>query len=153
MNGTPRKFFGRAVVTHADESACLTWPFATVKGYGVIRVAGKLEYVCRLVLGEPPFPGATAAHSCGRGDQGCVNRHHLSWKSQRDNLADRVDHGTLNRGRRNGHAKLSEAQVLIIYNSSARQVDLAATYGVSKSTIRDIRQRRNWSWLTTPEGE
>lgn len=50
--------------------------------------------MCQKAHGDPPSPKHDAAHSCGRGHEGCVNPNHLSWKTKKQNQADRITHGT-----------------------------------------------------------
>lgn len=81
---------------------CLIWPFARGdNGYGSFGRQGKFiythRYICELVKGPPPTPEHQAAHSCGRGHEGCVNPKHLSWKTRAENQLDRREHGTENR--------------------------------------------------------
>lgn len=54
----------------------------------------------------------------------------------------------VNRGRANGRAKLTNRQVLAIFNSDRRQVDLARKYKVSQSMVNKIQTGRAWAWLT-----
>jgi hypothetical protein len=50
--------------------------------------------MCQLAHGDPPTPDHIAAHSCGRGHEGCVNPNHLSWKTYSENELDKRVHGT-----------------------------------------------------------
>lgn len=83
---------------------CLQWPFATAgHGYGQVKI-GKTHYgahriVCEWENGPPPTPEHEAAHSCGNGHKGCVNRRHLSWKTRKENAEDRTLHMQLKIGR------------------------------------------------------
>lgn len=82
---------------HASDE-CLLWPFSRIwNGYGNFQINGRVRYahraMCELVHGAPPV-GYVAAHSCGRGQDGCVNPRHISWKSPADNQLDRRAHGT-----------------------------------------------------------
>lgn len=147
--GEARDFFDFALAY--DGTECLIWPFATVKGYGVMRVDGETVYVCRELLGTPPDEKSIAAHSCGRGQHGCVAKRHVRWTTQKDNIADTLAHGTRNRGVRNGQAKLTAADVLAIRASRKTAPALAAEFGVSHWTIKDIRKRRIWAWLEQGE--
>jgi hypothetical protein len=70
----------------------------------------------------------------------------LRWGTVRENAADTVFHGSL-RGERNPRAKLSVAQVMEIKNRISQgesQSNLAAEYGVSKSTVNAINIGDNW---------
>ncbi|WP_292637037.1 hypothetical protein [Mesorhizobium sp.] len=45
--------------------------------------------VCEEVHGPPPSPDHEAAHSCDNGDLGCATKRHLSWKTPKENTADK----------------------------------------------------------------
>ena len=148
--GEATAFFERALTYEGDE--CLDWPFARNKaGYAVhhdgerTRIASSL--VCERVNGPPPFEGAQAAHSCGRGMKGCIAPRHLSWKTCRENEADKVRHGTSNRGERCGTVKLTEEQVRSIREDTRLQRVIAEEYGLVQQTVSDIKRRKNWRWL------
>lgn len=148
--GAAKRFF-EDVVVHYDGDECLLWPYASIKGYGAMRVRGETVYVCRRICdGEPTPDKPNVLHSCGRGAHGCVTKRHLRYGSQKTNLADREVHGTVNRGKRNGRVVLSEAQVKDIVACRRKETydQLAERYSVSKGCIRDILTGRNWSWLT-----
>lgn len=149
--GVPRAWLdAHKNVTGQD---CLIWPFwRTPNGYGRIRIGKKSAAVHRLMCvhrhGLPPTPKYDAAHSCGKGNLGCVNPQHVSWKTRKDNQADQIIHGTINRGERNGSAKLTKADVMAIRSSKGvMHRDLARQYGVSDTTIASVVYRQTWAWL------
>jgi hypothetical protein len=149
-----RKFIDRAL-EFSDKSECLRWPYGGAgNGYGKVHYSGNRNQfahrvVCELAHGRAPSHRHYAAHSCGNGHLGCVNPHHLSWKTPAENSADQKLHGTVNRGARNGSAKLSSDQVIEIRRlaGSASQTDLASMYGISRTTVGDIQSHRRWAWL------
>lgn len=155
-NGEPARYF-REVVLAYDGDDCLLWPYAkSAAGYGVLdrdlagnrndcRIVSHL--VCREEHGPPPTPEHDAAHSCGRGHDACVTKGHISWKTKAQNQADRVAHGTSNRGARQGLSKLTNEAVIAIRASTETQRVLAARYGVSNSNVALIQQRKTWAWL------
>lgn len=132
--------------------ACVLWPYSLGRnGYGQLWYEGKMANAHRVALrmyrGEPPFPKAVAAHSCGRKD--CVNPRHLRWATQKDNLRDRIDHGTMHYSKRNGNNKLSEEAVVDIFLSrDVPQQHLADKYNVSQPTISNIQNGYRWTWFT-----
>jgi hypothetical protein len=72
----------------------------------------------------------------------------LRWDTRKANMGDKVVHGTDPKGERNGQAKLTQAKVIEIRRLGAEgwtQVGIAAKFGVSDSTIRDILTRRKWA--------
>lgn len=121
---------------------CLKWPFATTRGRGALQHNGLRLYaareMCRLAHGEPPSPDHEAAHSCGKGHEGCTNPRHLSWKTRAENRRDCAEHGTNYRGARNASAgKLTYDQAVEIraLKGSATADVVAERYGVSPTAI------------------
>jgi len=139
----------------AGTDKCIIWPYGRfADGYGALQVDGRKvrvhRYVCRLVHGNPPSETMDAAHRCGRGHDGCINDRHLYWASRAQNLADRIEHGTANRGQRNGQAKLSEdeaRQVLGLKDTGLLQKEVARRFGVSRELVGRIWRRQIWEWL------
>lgn len=99
--------------------------------------------VCRAFHGDPPVGKPEVAHKNGnRADARAAN---LRWANRRENLADRVSHGTLLSGERHPRAILSAADVAAIRLRAAdAAADLADEFGVSDTTIRDVRSGRRW---------
>ena len=100
--------------------------------------------MCFLANGDPPFEKADAAHSCGKGHEGCVHPKHLSWKTRLENVADTYVHDTIMRGERHFNARLTEDDVKAIRNDPRDEKELAETYGCHASNIHAIRIRRSW---------
>ena len=139
---------------HTDADTCLTWPFAYEQnGYAVLRIGVKNQRahreMCRIVYGEPPTSLHEAAHTCGKGHEGCVNPYHLRWDTRSGNFADKLIHGTHNRGDQCPVAKLSEAEVRLIKRLIGSQPisAIARRFGVSPGAIYSIRSGASWSWL------
>lgn len=132
-----------------DGEGCLTWPFSRDQhGRGHLKAEGKgwwaHRLMCTLAHGDPPTPEHTAAHSCGKGHEGCVHPQHLSWKTQKENLADCVAHGTAARTwyGPGGVLKPHQAQEIRDARGIKRQKALAEEYGVSEGAINDIWRGR-----------
>lgn len=143
-----------AHVGHGDTEACLMWPFgATGQGRPSIRIDGGTRIahreMCRLAHGEPPTPEHQAAHSCGRGGDGCLNPNHLRWATAAENEADKLLHGTSNRGERHGMAKLTEdaARQIKALKGVVTQRGTAKMFGISRGAVSDIWTGRTWEWL------
>lgn len=141
-------------VDHEDEEECLTWPFSTnIHGRAAMRLRGKTSSayreMCRLAHGEPDSDVMHAAHSCGKGHLGCINPNHLRWATPGENEADKLIHGTDNRGSRHGLSKLKEEDVINIrlLQGELDKKRVGDMYGVSHWTISDIWARRRWEWL------
>lgn len=129
---------------YPHEDYCLMWPFARhVNGYCPAQGSdGKHTYVhryiCTIIHGEPPTPKHHAAHSCGRGAEGCVNPRHLSWKTNSENQLERKP--------RPKRYKLNHEQVAEIrgLKDLERVADTAARFGVTEINIRQIQSGKIW---------
>jgi hypothetical protein len=146
--------FIHEVAMHHVGDECLAWPFGKNSwGYGTVQVEGKkviaTRYVCELVHGAPPTPEHHAAHSCGKGHEGCISPVHLSWKTPAENKSDELLHGTRSRGERHYSAKLTEADVreIIALKGVEYQSSLAERFRVSHSAIAHIHAGYTWTWL------
>jgi hypothetical protein len=140
----------KAHLDYPHDGWCLIWPFARDKhGRGMLGANGEHYWahrlMCEMAHGEPPTPKHTAAHTCGKGHDGCVNPRHLEWKTQAENLADCREHGTLIRHRGGNVRRLLPEQVEAIRGARGFQTQgqLAAKFGVSEGTISDIWHGRS----------
>ena len=152
--GERKRWINEVAMRHSGEG-CLTWPFVDHKdGYGRLRIDGRTtiasRYVCKLVHGAPPTPKHEAAHNCGKGHLGCVAPGHLEWKTPKQNHADKLEHGTSNRGERHGLSKLTEADVIQVMALKGKEsrYKIAKRFGVTYGAVSEIHRGRNWSWLT-----
>lgn len=115
----------------------------------------KQYYVHSLVL--EAFVGKRPANMevChGDGDRGNNQLHNLRWDTRKNNHADKIRHGTANRGEKNKTARLSESDVRDIrkkyvkgkfgVSGSGNASQLATEYGVSRSAIWSIVTKLNW---------
>ena len=56
---------------------------------------------------------------------------------------------TIRKGVDNIRSKLTEDEVLTIYNDTeSTQHELANRFGISQSAVNHIRKGRTWEWLT-----
>lgn len=151
--GAPEQFYQENVLTH-DADGCLIWPYTrNSNGYAQLYRKGKHYLVSRLICevmhGPPPSPEYEAAHNCGNGREGCVNRHHIVWKTRAENMADLEVHGTLIHGERCHFAKLREPDVRRIraLGGTMLQRDIAAIFGVSVGAIQAVLSGKSWRRL------
>lgn len=141
-------FYREVVLPHVDQVACLIWPFArSAEGYAKIRIGKRMAFVhreaCKHKNGPPLTPKSEARHTCGNGHLGCVNQHHTAWGTRKENEADKIVHGTSGK-------KLTEGDIRAIRRHIAAgdfYRDIAAQFGVRKSTISSIKTGHTWGWV------
>lgn len=150
--GEPQRFYEEVVLAY-EGNDCLRWPYSTIEGYGTLQNAGHSALVsrrvCEEIYGPPPTPEHQAAHSCGKGHEGCVTKAHLSWKTRRENEEDKLIHGTLVRGERHFWAKITEAQAREILSLKGKmlQREIAERFGISRPAVGMIHRGKNWAYL------
>lgn len=154
-NGEASAWLRNAVASAGDE--CQIWPYyRNPGGYGKIqwgvrsRLAHHIAMLLAVPLGSEPPPTSPleARHLCGRGADGCVNWRHLKIDTHTANEADKVLHGTSNRGGRCAAAKLTEEQVLAILADQRRKTVIAREYRVDFMAVHHIKTGATWSHLT-----
>lgn len=130
MRGNGRKYTvrGRLLSPARKRSGHLSVQLHEI-GQGVQRL-----HVHRLVLlaftGEPPTPLHDAAHNDG--DPGNNRLGNLRWATRPENCADKLKHGTHNRGERHPLSKLSDDEVRSIRLSELSPKDIASRFGISR---------------------
>lgn len=103
--------------------------------------------VCTVFHGPRP-EGHEAAHL--NGDPLDNRAANLAWKTPAENQADRIEHGTSNRGARHGRAKVTAEDVKEIRRMAATgrpQAEIMARFGLAQTTISQIVNRKTWAWL------
>lgn len=142
---------------------CVTWPFGrSPSGYGYVTDPHHRtshihvsRLVCEIKYGPAPSDFHEAAHNCGNGHLACCNWRHVRWATPKENQADKVVHGTHNRGERSAAAKLTANQVREIRQKAVEREypkvgvlsGLAQEYKVGSSNIHAIIHRRTWAHL------
>lgn len=145
--------FVQEVAIQSDTNACVIWPFRLAKqksrrspSYPRLQIGGTEylahRYVCQVVNGEPADQSMDCCHNCG--NPKCVNPRHLRWGTRTENMADKLVHGTHNRGERNGRAKISDDDVRTIRASDLDRSELSKKYGLAKTTVVNILRRKTW---------
>lgn len=153
MHGDLMRFAVEEALPYGGKD-CLIWPFSRDgKGYGRLKIDGVSvaahRYICKMAHGTPPTPEHEAAHSCGKGHLGCVNPNHLSWKTRPGNFADKLTHGTHNRGERHPLAKITEevAREIISLKGKETQASVANRFGLAQTTVSQIQRGARWGWV------
>lgn len=153
--GEQRRFYTEVVLNYEGDD-CFTWPYHRNQfGYGMMpKEVGRgrvsvSRSVCRDINGPPPTPKHFACHSCGNGRLGCVSKKHLRWGTQSENEADKLLHGTHQRGMRHWNSKLTEDQVREIISLRGKEslTSIAKRFAVALPTVSNIYNGHTWSWL------
>lgn len=134
---------------------CVKWPYSRDKDGYPDRVPFHnvrrrvCAVICELENGLKPTPQHEAAHTCGKGHEGCVNPKHLRWATHKENCSDKAIHGTVQRGERNAAAILNEDQVrqIMALKGTDTNRNIGALFGVSASTVQHILTGRKWAYL------
>lgn len=156
LPGEPMDYLENVCLSYDDKDACLTWPFARIRGYGSLAIDGDnvyvSRYICEKTHGPPPSPGHYAAHSCNKGHLGCVSRFHVDWKTPSENSLDKNDAGTMIRGTKMHGAILDEDKVIVIRAMKGRLSisKLAKMFGIGHSTVWSVQSGKKWAWLDPP---
>ena len=131
------------------------WPFIgkarKTGGYGVIRRGGRGSQMIgahraayEVTHGPIGDSSQVVMHSCD--NPICCNPAHLSLGTTKDNVADMYEKGRQNPVVGDAHhgAKITDADVLVIRAGGHTIADLSRRFGLTRSTIRAIRDGRTW---------
>lgn len=128
------------------EKTTTCWYFRgalTGKGYGSFFVNEKaiLAHRFAFLLYCGPIGAAFVLHSCDHPT--CCNPKHLRLGDQQDNIADCVQRNRIAKGKQNGNAKLSDAdveQILFLKILGVKSKEIAKQFNVSRSTILHLHK-------------
>ena len=110
------------------------------------RFSFRLHHIILMAfVGPKPEWAQVGCHNDGDLSNNRIDN--LRWDTQKGNIADKFQHGTLARGERNAKAKLTAEQVLAIRADARSNREIAAEYGMDRTQIANIRSRKQWAWL------
>lgn len=143
---TVARFWSKVSVTQRPES-CWEWQGARHgKGYGHIRISGKVEKAHRIAyeIAVGPIPdGMHVCHACD--NPPCCNPKHLWLGTNEDNLLDRQSKRRHAHGVRHSRARLTEDEVReIVAIDGISHSRIAEMFGISKTTVSHIKCGRSW---------
>jgi hypothetical protein len=131
------------------KNECWEWLASRNTGYGQWHANGTMELThrasYRLFVGPVP-EGMFVCHKCD--NPICVNPDHLFLGTQTDNMRDmwakKRERPGRPKGEQHGMAKLTADIVKQIRESQDTGLAAAARFGVSHTTVSDIRLRKIW---------
>lgn len=133
------------------ESGCREWSGARDRqGYGFTSFgtykktmrAHRAAYA--LHHGLPMDFDGVVCHRCD--NPPCCNPEHLFLGTVADNAKDKVAKGRQTRGEAHHvGGKLTAEKVRKIRSDNRSQTKIAADYGISQGTVRDVKHRRTWA--------
>lgn len=135
---------------------CWLWTgHISESGYANARFDGRRVTVSRRVLetkvGHRLAADRFACHTCNV--RCCVNPDHLYEGDALTNAADAVRAGSYEiRKRKPNRAVLDATQVAQIFLSADMEKQLASDFGVSVTTVRDIKMQKRWAEVTKTLG-
>ena len=156
---TPESFWQQVAID--DLEKCWPWVGAVNDGgYGIVSWHGTVYLAHRIaawLLGFVTHPAGPAdragsgfvLHSCDY--PRCCNPTHFDVSTLAQNQREAYERGLrvpLRGGLTHPNAKLLPEEVLSIRASADRQMDLAATYGVSQRAISLIKRRESYAWIS-----
>lgn len=115
--------------------------YVLIDDSGARRYVRRATLVCEAFHGHRP-EGMVVRHLDGSRDNDAAMN--LCWSTQAENIADKREHGTMPMGEHHYAAKLNPQSVAAIRASRLSYSVLAGHYGVSKSTIGDVKSGRTW---------
>lgn len=146
-------FWSRVKIT---ESGCWIWSGSRVSNrYGSFCLMGKNGQLAHRISWLFTFDvipsGLKCLHECDNGF--CVRPDHLFIGTQKDNVRDMLEKGRDNyaNGSTQSFAKMSAAKVIKLRRlaNTGKYIDreLAKMFGVARSVVNKIRNRKLWSWV------
>ncbi len=144
-------------VDKGEDSDCWEWlAYIGTSGYGRFRsehgdLAHRYSYAIHNNINKD-FKSKLVLHSCD--NRKCVNPNHLSLGSHQDNSNDAKSRNRFpkervnSRGEKSCRSKLTEKQVIGIYQAIGTYKDIAAQYKTNVSSVADIRCERRWKATT-----
>ena len=129
-----RRYKGRLLKPTPDE-----------RGYFGCYPFGRIHRAVLLAFVGPCPKGLEGRHRDGNKARNDVDN--LVYGTHSENMMDRVEHGTANRGERHGMAKLTEGQVVAIRQTQTSARATARQFAVSERCVRLVRNGERWGWL------
>lgn len=140
--GRTRRLKGRVLCLKPDNRRSVPYWAVNLRRDGGRATRDVHVLILESFVGPRP-EGLVARHLDGNSLHNAV--WNLQYSTQRENLSDREEHGTLLRGEDCSYAKLTTAQVRSIREDLRLHRVIAEEYGVGRQLIGDIKNRRRWA--------
>lgn len=129
---------GKIVKPHLKDG----YPSVTLSSPGRRKRVCVHLLVCTAFHGPPPTPRHQAAHTDGVRSNPVASN--LSWKTPKENAADKHRHGTQPRGEQAFGVKLTEDCVRRMRADLRPHRTIAAEYGVALGVVGRVKRREAW---------
>jgi hypothetical protein len=93
--------------------------------------------------------GMLACHTCD--NPSCINPDHIFIGSPADNTHDMIIKKRNSFGEKHPHTKFKETDIIAILKSEQTYEKIAANFGVTKSAISHIKNKRSWKHIMLPD--
>jgi hypothetical protein len=140
------KLWIKAHLDYPHRDWCLIWPFSRDTD-GYCQFGEDRHSVHRLMCwhrnGPSPSNKTYAAHSCGRGHDGCVNQWHMNWRTPGENQIERYQHAGIVQPR----FRLTPEQVdeILVLRGKFTTSEIGKMFGVSRTNISRIHNGKMWT--------
>lgn len=148
--GLEDKFWSK--VNKNTGSGCWEWTKTLDHGYGVFCCHGGWtvahRWLWEFTYGKIEDPALVLCHKCD--NRKCVNLDHLFLGTRAENNADMVSKSRHAQGSQNNVSKLTEEQVLEIYEltkSGTPRKELSEKFNISINVISSVVNGRSWKHL------
>lgn len=121
--------------------------FVLIDDIGMRRYVRRASLICSAFHGPRP-KGKEVRHIDGTRDNDSAEN--LAWATHKENIADKVAHGTRQTGERANNVKISEKQAREVKNlwaAGANVSEVMAKTGASRATAYNIKYGNSWAWL------
>jgi len=123
------------------------YPYADLRENGKRRAIPVHRLVLEAFVSLRP-EGMECCHNDGNPANNRLEN--LRWDTRHSNHADKLRHGTHNRGENHCRSKLNANQVLAIRADPRLQREIAVDHGICQGTVSQIKRRERWAWLEGP---